>query len=74
VISKYGPDKEWLWVQEEPENMGAWPFMHCKLEKLFGRSIGYIGRAEAASPATGFSKVHKEEQAAIVEKAVQILK
>jgi 2-oxoglutarate dehydrogenase E1 component len=72
VISKYGPDKEWHWVQEEPENMGAWPFMHCKLEKLFGRSIGYIGRAAAASPATGFSKVHKEEQAAIVEKAVRV--
>jgi 2-oxoglutarate dehydrogenase E1 component len=50
--------------------MGAWSFMRPRLEKIIGKPIEYIGRKAAASPATGFPIVYKEEQAAIIDEAV----
>ncbi|MFZ0132347.1 MAG: 2-oxoglutarate dehydrogenase E1 component [Desulfobacterales bacterium] len=70
IAGKYGKAKQWCWVQEEPENMGAWQFVHYRTEKLFGRAPEYIGRPEAASPATGFPALFKRQQAAIIEQAV----
>ncbi len=70
IAAKYGKAKQWCWVQEEPENMGAWQFVHYRAEKLFGRAPEYIGRPEAASPATGFPALFKRQQAAIIEQAV----
>jgi 2-oxoglutarate dehydrogenase E1 component len=60
-----------IWVQEEPINMGAWPFMRLRFgEKLFGRfPLSVIARAESASPASGSSSVHKREQTRILEAA-----
>lgn len=65
VMEKYKNAKAYLWVQEEPENMGAWSFMsrHFKEDAL-----KYVGRNESASPATGYSKIHADQQKAIVEK------
>lgn len=54
------------WVQEEPQNMGAWLFL---LRWKMNRHLECISRDDAASPATGFSKVHIEEQEAIVREA-----
>jgi 2-oxoglutarate dehydrogenase E1 component len=63
LISKYKNAKDYCWVQEEPENMGAWSYML----RVFGNiRLRYIGRNESATPATGFSKVHAEQQAGIV--------
>ena len=46
--------REFAWVQEEPQNMGAWSFVGARLEALLrGRRLRYVGRDEAASPATG---------------------
>jgi len=60
---KYKNAKEYFWVQEEPENMGAWSFMM----RMFGNvPIKFIGRHESATPATGFAKVHAEQQQSIV--------
>lgn len=59
IIAKYDKTKEWLWVQEEPENMGAWSFM---LRCFPDVSLKFIGRHESASPATGYSKIHAEQQ------------
>ena len=53
------------WVQEEPENMGAWSF----LLRVSGLQMSVIARKVSASPATGYAKVHKMEQANIVQKA-----
>ncbi|MCC6691336.1 MAG: 2-oxoglutarate dehydrogenase E1 component, partial [Bacteroidia bacterium] len=65
IILKYKTAKEYYWVQEEPENMGAWHFMM----RMFGNvPLKYIGRHENASPATGYSKAHAEQQQAIVNK------
>jgi 2-oxoglutarate dehydrogenase E1 component len=64
VLPKKLPEKI-LWVQEEPENMGAWNFVSSK----FDFKIKYIGRSESASTATGDADVHAQEQKNIIEKA-----
>ncbi|MBF4561730.1 multifunctional oxoglutarate decarboxylase/oxoglutarate dehydrogenase thiamine pyrophosphate-binding subunit/dihydrolipoyllysine-residue succinyltransferase subunit [Microbacterium sp. VKM Ac-2870] len=70
VIDRY-PNAQLVWVQDEPENQGAWPFIALEVVKhLHGRTIRRISRAAAASTATGSPKVHAREQAAILEKAL----
>ncbi|MEJ2247834.1 MAG: hypothetical protein P8Y80_17440, partial [Acidobacteriota bacterium] len=73
VLSGYSNTREILWVQEEPQNMGAWNFInrHIAPSISFGRSFRYIGRPENASPATGSLKVHKKEQAKIMLEAFE---
>lgn len=66
ILKKYNNPKI-VWVQEEPENMGAWGFML----RVSGLDLTLISRKASASPATGYSKVHKEEQAEIVKKAFE---
>jgi len=67
------PNAEIVWTQEEPANMGAWSFVYPRLLSIFDNLKGrnkrpvFIGRKAAASPATGFAKVHKQEQDEIVE-------
>lgn len=56
---------EWVWVQEEPRNMGAWSF----LATTYDAPLRCISRKPAAAPATGFGKVHAKEQATILEEA-----
>ena len=70
LVEKYALCGRWCWVQEEPENMGAWSFYRPHLERLAGKKVGYIGRKAAPSPATGFSNIFKREQAAILEAAL----
>ncbi len=55
------------WVQEEPENMGYWSY----IIREFGwqQFEGFVARKKSASPATGFLKIHNEEQASLVERA-----
>jgi 2-oxoglutarate dehydrogenase E1 component len=65
-IAKYKYAKAY-WVQEEPENMGYWSYVIRENGwKVFE---GLIARKKSASPATGFLKVHNEEQAKLIEKA-----
>jgi 2-oxoglutarate dehydrogenase E1 component len=60
-----------FWVQEEPENMGAWRYLLVRFgEKLFGRlPFAGIFRPASASPATGSTSCHKLEQQMIVDAA-----
>lgn len=58
VLDKYKNAKEFIWVQEESENMGAWRHVDYNLRNL---NLKYVGRDAAASPATGFSKRHNME-------------
>lgn len=60
---------DWRWVQEEPENMGGWGFVRHWIEELVGRPVRYVGRPQAASPATGFTRLFKEQQAALLAEA-----
>jgi 2-oxoglutarate dehydrogenase E1 component len=57
---------EWVWVQEEPLNMGAASFLKMNLDAVDFR---LIGRAASAATATGFSKIHIKEQEEIIQKA-----
>ncbi|MGZ5246882.1 MAG: 2-oxoglutarate dehydrogenase E1 component [Flavitalea sp.] len=59
----------WFWVQEEPLNMGAASFLKMNLENI---NFGVISRQPSASPATGFSKVHAQEQSEIIDTAFSI--
>jgi 2-oxoglutarate dehydrogenase E1 component len=63
-FSGYPEDTPTLWVQEEPENMGAWHYLRVTCgEKLFDRfPFSVIARPESASPATGSGSSHKQEQ------------
>ncbi|MDR7112804.1 2-oxoglutarate dehydrogenase E1 component [Microbacterium trichothecenolyticum] len=72
VIDAY-PNAELVWVQDEPENQGAWPFIALEVVKnLNGRTISRVSRASAASTATGSPKVHAAEQAAIMQQALTL--
>ena len=62
------PKAEFVWVQEEPRNMGTW--MHLGRYDL-PFAIRYIGRKSSASPATGFKKTHDKEQEAILSAAFE---
>ncbi len=71
VVAKYKNATEYLWVQEEPENMGAWAhiFMAFRSVKLKeGQTLKYIGRNASASPATGYGKIHPKQQQSIIDK------
>jgi 2-oxoglutarate dehydrogenase E1 component len=57
---------ETVWVQEEPKNQGYWTYL-LRFDQF--RNFRLISRKSSASPATGFSNVHKKEQAEIVTKA-----
>ncbi len=70
VLDHYPSAREWFWVQEESQNMGAWAFVAPRLQELLGESVVYVGRDASASPATGSKMVHDREQAEIVEAAV----
>ena len=63
ILKKYSKAKDYLFVQEEPENMGPWRFVDKNLRSL---NLKYFGRDEAASPATGFSKRHNAENEEIM--------
>jgi 2-oxoglutarate dehydrogenase E1 component len=63
ILKKYKNAKDYLFVQEESENMGPWRFVNDNLRKL---DLKYVGRDEAASPATGFAKRHAAESEEIM--------
>jgi 2-oxoglutarate dehydrogenase E1 component len=58
IVKKYSKAKNMVWAQEEPENMGAWPYI---LRLLRFTNIQVVSRAESGSPATGSSKRHAVE-------------
>lgn len=60
---------EFVWVQEEPKNMGAWTFL---LRYEINHKLKLISRKASASPSTGFKKIHFKEQARIIEQAFEI--
>ena len=72
VMAGYPNAKELVWCQEEPRNMGAWHQMLECLTEVTGLRPRFIGRRRSASPATGSKKVHKKEQAALVEAAATL--
>lgn len=70
------PQADVVWCQEEPKNQGSWAFVDPILEHILGRlenrypRPSYAGRHHAASPATGLGTRHAQEQALLVEEAL----
>ena len=71
VLATYREGMPVFWVQEEPENMGAWYQFRVRFgEKLFGRwPFAGISRPASASPACGSASAHRREQAALIAQA-----
>jgi 2-oxoglutarate dehydrogenase E1 component len=63
VLASYPSAEEVVWLQEEPENMGAWTFVAPRLARLVGDDfrLRYVARAESASPAAGSVAFHQLE-------------
>ena len=73
ALAQY-PNAEVLLVQEEPKNMGAWPFLALNLPQALAehgetRQLSVVARPASASPAAGTAKKHAAEQAAIMQAA-----
>jgi 2-oxoglutarate dehydrogenase E1 component len=74
ALASYPDDTPLFWVQEEPENMGAWWFIRMKLgARAFDCfPLLHISRAESASPATGSHASHKLEQEQLIAAALEV--
>ncbi len=70
-LAEYRAETPVFWVQEEPENMGAWAHLRVRfLERMFDRHpFAGISRPASASPATGSHASHKLEQEALLAEA-----
>ena len=71
IKAKYNKATEFFWVQEEPENMGAWPYICRKFHNDKLINLNVISRHEGSSTATGFAKQHAAQQLHIVSKAFE---
>jgi 2-oxoglutarate dehydrogenase E1 component len=71
VVTPYRDAEEVIWAQEETQNRGGWTFMMPRLQELFpDRPVRYVGREPSASPATGSSRIHRQQQAELVRQAL----
>ncbi len=70
VLSRYPNANEVVWLQEEPENMGAWSFVHGRLHAMLRdrARLYHVSRPESGSPATGSLAAHKAEQAELIRR------
>lgn len=73
VLDAYPSLLEVVWLQEEPENMGAWEFVRPLLGGLLeGRCpLRYVGRPRSASPSEGSAAWHQLTQKALIEQALE---
>ena len=68
ITSRYSDARSVMWVQEEPENRGAWWFIRDRLQRLLGkRTLTYVGREASPSPATGSHNQHEAELKRILD-------
>ena len=73
VLDAYANAEEVVWVQEEPENMGAWDFIRPHLTEVAGgRPVRHIARPRNASPAEGSAARHGRHQQGLIEAAFSL--
>jgi 2-oxoglutarate dehydrogenase E1 component len=72
IFNQYKNIEELLWVQEEPQNMGAWSFVEPRINAIAPNQlcVKFIGRRRRSSPAEGDPNVHKLEQSNIIRTAL----
>lgn len=67
LLNSYKKASEMVWLQEEPANMGYWNY----IQRLYSeRNLSLISRKASASPASGFARIHAQEQEEIIKKAL----
>jgi 2-oxoglutarate dehydrogenase E1 component len=71
VVRRYAKAERVTWVQEEPANMGPWTFVRERIQDalLSGEKLAYAGRTPSSSPATGSMRIHRKEQAGLIDAA-----
>ena len=67
---KYGHCKDWIWVQEEPQNMGGWYYMRARLDHL-RHDMTFVSRKKSASPANGLMKRENAFQEKVIKQAFE---
>ena len=70
IKNKYKNAEDFIWVQEEPENMGAWPYI-CRKFRNRNITLDVVSRKESSSTATGYAKQHTAQQHAVVTRAFE---
>jgi len=72
ILARYESATEVVWLQEEPENMGPWTFVHGRLHRLLRDDfeLRHVARVESGSPACGSGAMHALEQDDLVDRAV----
>ena len=70
ILGRYQNATDFIWVQEEPANMGALSFVMPRLKKIFGSRMRSIKRTANSTPATGSTKAHELEQKTLITMAL----
>jgi multifunctional 2-oxoglutarate metabolism enzyme len=70
ALAAYPNAADLVWVQEEPGNMGAWPYMAMHLPGALGRGLVVIALPESSAPAQGSARKHAAEHVALVDAAL----
>ncbi|WP_291761665.1 multifunctional oxoglutarate decarboxylase/oxoglutarate dehydrogenase thiamine pyrophosphate-binding subunit/dihydrolipoyllysine-residue succinyltransferase subunit [Cellulomonas sp. 73-145] len=68
ALAPYG-DAELVWVQDEPQNQGAWSYLSLHVPPVLGRQLRVVSRAESAATATGSAKKHAVQQTELIAEA-----
>jgi 2-oxoglutarate decarboxylase len=68
-LDAYPNTERHSWVQEEPENMGAWRYVRLKAEQELGVRLEPVSRDEGAAPAAGSPTLHQQEQQELLDRA-----
>jgi 2-oxoglutarate dehydrogenase E1 component len=75
VVERYPQVSQYVWVQEEPRNQGAWWYIRAHIDATFSRlnkdgRIEYVGRPSSASPATGYFSIHRQQLQKFIAEAL----
>jgi 2-oxoglutarate decarboxylase len=71
-LASYPNAQEVVWVQEEPANMGPWPYIALHLPGVLGRAVSLVSRPPSSAPAAGSAKAHHAEMEALIDLAVRV--
>lgn len=79
VLEQYPNAQEYIWLQEEPRNQGAYSHVQIRIEEVLSvmgiqKRLRYIGREGNAAPVTGIGKIYRRQQGALVEAAFEGLR
>ncbi|XP_056307687.1 2-oxoadipate dehydrogenase complex component E1 [Danio aesculapii] len=65
-LNKYTNAKEFIWSQEEPQNMGCWSFVSPRFEKQLACKLRLVSRPALPAPAVGIGMLHHQQHEAIL--------